>query len=117
MRQIIALETNPNTGGTNNVRAVLWFPISLASARVPKAGFTSAAAGVPGGLTQTELDALADGSVLEEVVSIPYATTTTTAAIKADLIKRWTDRKDYIATVAPTRQFYGVSYDGTTWSS
>ncbi len=118
-RQIIVLDTQPNQGGINQVRAVFWFPISPASAQVPKPSFVSAAAGVTGAgaITPGEQASLESGAVLEEVQTVPYATTTTTAQIKADLIARYGTRASYLAGLQPTRQYFGVYYDGTSWSA
>lgn len=118
-RQIIVLDTQPNSGGILQVRAVFWFPISPASAQVPKPSFVSAAAGVtgPSAITTAEQASLDSGAVLEDVQSIPYATSTSTATIKSDLIARYATRAAYLATLAPTRQYFGVFYDGSTWSA
>lgn len=98
------------------VKAVFWFAVANPLARVPKSG-ASLAADIPGGLTAGELSSLADGSVLEEPVQVSYSTTTTSTVIKADLVKRYADRGAYLATLSPTRQYYGIYYDGSVWSA
>ena len=110
-KQIIVLDTLPGDGGRNMVRAAFWFPIQ-AGKRIPISGATSSWTGASG----QELTALADGSVVEEVVSMPFAASYTAAQIRAALLTAWTDRKAWKDAQPFSGQYYGVYYDGS-WSA
>lgn len=119
-RQIIILDTTKGGDGYTNVNVVQWFPIATQAARVPRTGCRSAASGLAGTaaqITPTEQAALEDGSVREENTTIQFSASTTNAQIKAELVRRYTDRATAIAAEPPTRQYYGVSYDGAAWSA
>lgn len=119
-RQIIILETVKGSDGVTNVRTVQWFPIAAPAARVPAPGFRSAAAALAGTsaqITASEQASLDDGSVREEVVNVQIAASATNAQIKAELVRRYSDRAAAIAAEPPTRQYFGVSYDGAAWSA
>ena len=112
-RQIIILETRPNTGGLTSISAALWFPIGSLAARVPR---NPAISPVPN-VTAAEQTDLESGAVLEEVMTVVYPSGMGTAGIKSDLVNRFSARAAYLATTPPTRQFFGVFYDGTAWSA
>jgi hypothetical protein len=118
-RQIIILETNKAGDGYKSVNTVMWFPIAASNARVPRPGFVSRASSLTGAdaITQTEQTALEDGSVREEASQSQYPDTATNNEIKADLVKRFSSRSTAIAAEPATRQFYGVSYNGSAWSA
>lgn len=118
-RQIIILETRKGVDGVTNVSGANWFAIAAANARVPRLGFISAAAGLTAAkaITPAEQTALEDGSVREEAFTVQLAASTTNAQIQAELVRRYTDRAAAIATEPPTRQFYGSSWDGATWTA
>jgi hypothetical protein len=117
-RQIVLLET-PESGGVMTVTGFFWFAITDVTARVPRPGFTSAGTGLTGtkALTAPEVADLESGAVREERFSITFATSTTNAIIRGELQRRWTDRAADLAAEAPTRQFFGSSWDGTTWTA
>lgn len=111
-KQIIVLETYRGTGqGDSEVRFVFWFSIPAAR-RVPIAGATSAfkTASAP------ELAALADGSVIEEVLQIQVPAGTTTAQVRTRLEARYAARAAEIAALPNVNQFYGTFWDGTSWT-
>lgn len=111
-KQIIILETNPEDGGRNSIRAVYWFGVPLAR-RIVKPAATSGFAAI----SQAELDALKDGSVLEEVRSIELPASFTTAEIKAALQKDYADRLAYLGAQPNKLQYAGVFFDGAAWSA
>ena len=117
-RQIIILETRKSGDGVTQVTGFHWFGILVAAAKVPKPSFVSAGATILGAraITPAEQLALEDGSTREESFAIPYSSSTTTAQIQADLQRRWTDRKAAVDAEPPTRQFFGLAWDGTSWS-
>lgn len=115
-RQIIVLETVKASDGVVAVNVVQWFPIAAATNRTPRPGAVSRAASAITVLP-AEQASLEDGSVREEFINVGYPASMTTAAIKADLQKRYTDRATAIAAEPPIRQFYGVTFDGTAWSA
>lgn len=119
MRQIIVLETRKGGDGVSVVNGFFWFPISNVNARVPRPGFISAGSSLTGAaaITPAEQAALEDGSVREENFAVNFAASTTVAQVKADLVRRYTDRAASVAAEPPTRAFYGLSYDGTSWSA
>lgn len=114
-RQIIALETNPASGGQISVRCAFWFPVP-AGQEAPKSGFVSAVKGaaVP---TQAESDALMAGSVVEEVAIFSFPDNMTTATIKSTLVSLYQRRAVYLASMPWQGKYYGVSYDGAAWSA
>lgn len=118
-RQIVILETRKAGDGVTRITGFNWFPIALATARVPRPGFVSAGVGLTGGaaITAAEQTALEDGLVREETFSTDFAASTTNAQIKAELVRKFVDRAAAIAAEPPMRQFYGVSYDGSVWSA
>jgi hypothetical protein len=118
-RQIILLETQKAGDGITNVNCVFWITITAPTAQVPKAGFTSAAAQLSGAqaITTTEQASLDSGAMREEVLNVVFSASDTTAQMKAELQRRYTDRVAAVNALPPTRAFYGVSFDGTAWSA
>lgn len=120
MRQIIILETRKNLStGKQSVTGAYWFaiPASPAGSRVPRPAFVSAGVSLSGAaaLTTTEQAALEDGSVREESFNVELSLSATNAQIQGELQRQWTDRNTALAAEPPPRQFYGVSWNGTTW--
>lgn len=119
MRRIIILETVASAAtGEVRVTGVFWFSIAAAAAKVPRPGMVSVAAGLSGAavITVDEQAALESGDVREEPFTLSYSSSTSAANIKGDLVQRWNDRNAAIAAAPPTRQFFGVSWNGTAWS-
>jgi hypothetical protein len=113
-KKLIVLETNTNDGGQFTVRVAFWFPI-IASKRVPIPALTKSSWT---GANATEVQALADGSYIEEVKQYSFAASETTANIKIFLAKAWTDRKAYLDTLPYIGQYYGVYLDDVNvWSN
>jgi len=109
MKKIIILDVKKGPGGDTSVQYAFWFPIPLAR-RVPKAGksfYRDASAG--------ELSALQDGSVIEEVNESQF-TGATVAQIKSFLQNKYAIRESAISALPNPNQYYGTSWDGTTWS-
>jgi hypothetical protein len=118
-RQITVLETKPGGDGQTVINGVFWYTISNVLARVPRPQFVSALLSVTGptAITVAEQAQLESGEVKEEVFSITIAASTTLAQAKADLQRRYTDKAAKVAVEPATRQFYGLTFDGTSWSS
>lgn len=118
-RQITVLETVKASDGVTTVRGVFWFPIATVAARVPRPQFVSALISVPApnNVTAAEQATLESGATREEVFSITIAASTTLAQAKADLQRRYTDRASAVALEPATRAMYGLTFDGTNWSS
>lgn len=114
-RQITILETNPAAGGQIAVRCALWFPVT-AGQEVPRPGLVSACKGtaVPVMQEQNDLEA---GKVVEEVQTYLFPDNTSTTAVKANLVAFYQRRAAYLATLPFQGKFYGVVFDGTTWSA
>lgn len=120
MRQIILFETRKNTiTGRQTVSGVYWFPVAAtpAGSRVPQPGFQSQAGTLSGAiaLTPAEQTALEDGSVREETFGLDISLSASNAQIQGELQRQWSDRAAAIAAEPPARQFYGVSWNGTSW--
>lgn len=111
-KQIIILETIPNDGGRNTIKAAYWFAIAV-NRRVPVANLQSAweDASAP------EIAALQDGSILEEVRTIQVATSATVAQTKAALLLDYNDRKTYLDAQPFKLQHAGVYYENNAWSA
>lgn len=118
-RQILLTETRKASDGITQVNGFFWYPIAAANAQVPRPGFVSAGIGFTGAalITPAEQASLEDGSVREESFGRVYPASTTNAQIKADLQKYFTDRSAAVALEPPTRQYFGVSFNGTVWSA
>lgn len=118
-RQIIVLDISQANGGQKAVRVAFWFPIAQAKA-YPKPTFQSAVdptlaqAGQP---SAQEISDLRAGLVLEEVGVYIFASSYTTAQIKADLQQLYTDRLAAVTAQPNPISFYGVSFDGAVWSA
>lgn len=119
MRQIIILDTPRAGDGKTVVTGFNWFPIANVLARVPKPGFQSAGSALDAAhqVTGAEQAALEDGSVREERFNLTFSASTTRVQIEGELARQWTDRKAAIDAEAPSRQFFGRSWDGTTWTA
>lgn len=109
-KRIIVLETIPSDGGFQNVRTALWFPMT---SPIPNPNFESAWPG----RSQAEIDALRSGTVREEQRTFTFPVGMTGAQIKNALESDWTARNTWISTQSPPGQFYGLFFDGTTWSA
>lgn len=118
MRQVVILDT-PEQNGVMQLRGFFWFAIPDGSARIPRPGFVSAGVGLTGAkaLTTQEQADLESGAVREERFDATFATSTPNTVIRAELQRRWSDRAADLSAEAPTRQFYGSSWDGTTWTA
>ena len=118
-RQILLTETAKASDGITVVTGFFWFPIAASNARVPRPAFVSAGVGFTGSalMTAGEQTALEDGSVREERWVKQFSASTTNAQIKAELQRCYVDRTAAVALEPATRQFYGVSFDGTVWSA
>lgn len=118
-RQIVILETRKGGDGVTSVNGFHWFPIAVAAARVPLSSFVSAGASLTGpkAITAAEQTSLDDGSVREERFSVVYPSNVTVANVQADLQDRWTTRKAAVDAEPATRQFYGRTWDGTSWTA
>lgn len=113
MKQIIILESYRGTGqGDEEVKHIFWFPIS-AGRRVPKLEITKSAYR---DATVGEIDALKDGSVLEEAYSIQVPFGKSNADVKALLEARYLARQIEIGALPNPLKFYGTSWDGTNWT-
>jgi hypothetical protein len=114
-RQITVLETNPADGGQISVRCAFWFPVT-AGKEVPKPTYTSVITGaaIP---TGAEDSALKAGQVLEEVKAFTFPDNMSAATIKSTLVTFYARRAAYLATLPFQGQYYGVIYDGTSWSA
>ena len=112
MKEIIILETYRGTGlGDTTLRHCFWFAVPLAR-RVAKPGATSAYKSA----TAPELAALQDGSVYEEVFEIQIPAGTTSNQIRTLLENRYDARQSELSALPNINQYYGTSFDGTTWS-
>lgn len=118
-RQIIVLDTNPADGGNITVKVVFWYQIPQGR-QIPKPSFQSAVdnslAGA-GAVNATEIAALQNGAMLEEVFLRTFPNTYTSAQIKAELQSFWATRNTYVQGLPNPIAFYGVSFDGTAWSA
>jgi hypothetical protein len=118
-RQITVLETVKASDGVTNVRCVFWYNITSVNARVPKPQFVSALLDVssPNNVTPAEQTLLESGQTREELVNITLAASTNVAQAKLELQRRYTDRAAAVAAEPATRALYGLTFDGTVWSS
>jgi hypothetical protein len=119
MREIIVLEVNVADGGNISINFVFWFPV-LVNARVPIPNIVTAVNAVLAGgqaVTTTEFQDLQSGAVVEEYYTRSFPNNYTTAQIKSELQAAWTTRKSYRDTLPNKISNYGLSWDGTVWSS
>ena len=118
-RQITVLETRKAGDGRTAINGVFWFAIPNANARIPRPQYVSALLDVPSpqNVTAAEQAQLESGAVREETFAVDLAASTTLPQAKADLQRRFADRALAVAAEPATRQFYGMTFDGTAWSS
>lgn len=119
MRRIIILEAV--SGSAQGYRYILW--AAVPAARQPfyaNPDFESAwKVGLAGGLTitQGEIDALRNGSVVERVEHFNNATALTLAQVKSQLEDRWNEFQTYVTNHNPWDR-YGSTWDDTpSWTN
>lgn len=119
MREIIVLDVNPADGGYIAVNCVFWFQVPAGSI-VPLPSFQSVVNSNIAGVQQVqpaELQGLMAGTIVEEQYQFRYPNTFSVAQIKAELQTAWATRNTYRGTLPSRVANYGLSWDGTTWSS
>ena len=67
------------------------------------------------GANASDLTALQNGSVLERVETLTMDSAATVPNIKASLQSRYTIFQDEVTNTDKAYQFYGTTWDGTTW--
>jgi hypothetical protein len=111
-KQIIVLDTLGNDGGTLAVTAVFWFPVTSGQ-ESPKPTLTASAWT---GASAPEITALQLGTVIEEVQQYRFPNSYTLNQIKTELVSLYAARKVYLDALPFKGQYYGRSYDGTSWT-
>lgn len=111
-RQVIILDTATTPWGAMDVRFVFWFAVS-AGKQYPNPQATS----IYRGATSTELAAIQAGTVFEQADRIQYPAGTLIAAIQSDLQTRWTAANTAFQAATNPNQFFGASWDGTSWTA
>lgn len=112
-KRIIVLTSSSN-GVELNVSGVMWFVITT-GARPQTSGSLWIASGTSSGASTAENTAIQNGTIYEEVFSRSFPVGTATATIQSALIQAWIDRNAQINGNG-ANVFYGVAYDGTSWS-
>jgi hypothetical protein len=112
-KQIITLETNTADGGQISVRVAMWFPVT-AGKELPRPDMLKSAWS---GASAGEMTALQTGTVVEETRTFNFPNSYTVTQIKAALVAAYATRATYLATLPFQGQYYGIFYDGATWSA
>lgn len=111
-KQIIVQSVSPQVGGETMVNVVFWFPVASGKEYPrPNAG------SVYPGAQAAEITAIQAGSVIEESRSYIIPSNYTKAQAEAFLLAAFNSRQTYLGTRPAVGEFYGVSYDGSAWSS
>lgn len=110
MRQIIILNNNLNLDGTTTVNYVYWISVP---AIIQKAN-PSATSVVPN-ITQAELTALQNGSVIEQQVSSLLSPGFIASDAAATLIRGYTAQQNLYTQQGLAKNYAGAYYDGTSW--
>ena len=118
-RQITVLDTRKAGDGRTQINGAFWFSISNVNARVPRPQYVSVLLNVPSpqNVTAAEQAQVESGEVRDESFAIEIAASTTLPQAKADLQRRYTDRAAAVSAEPATRQFYGLTFDGSAWSA
>jgi len=95
------------------VSFVFWFPIAVGR-RVPlqpgrPSRFPEA--------TNEEIAAINDGSVIEEYDQVIIPSGSTATQVKAALEARYAAREAVLTALPNPNQFFGIFWDGSTWSA
>lgn len=112
MKQIIITSTSSQSGGFLVISVVFWFPVT-AGDELPQSGRDSSYAGA----SAAELAALRTGTVIEETKGFTVPASLPGASIKSLLESAYADRKAYLDGLASPGEYYGTSWDGTSWSA
>ncbi len=111
-KQIIILETRTGQGGDRNVTYAFWVPVT-AGQQMPSPGYNSPYRAI----TMAELMALQSGATIERIYSTQYPGGWSLAQIQNDLITRYNGEAAQLAAQQNPNQYYGQSYDGTSWAA
>jgi len=118
-RQIIVMDRRPSGWpGSHTLRAVFWLAVPTGQ-EIPVAGFTSAVKGTDQP-DATEQQALADGTVMEFVVNYSMPSNYSLPNAKAFLEASYAQCVAAFASATQfgtPGQFYGMKWDGTTWTA
>lgn len=111
MKKIIVLRRVPGDGGTI-LTYLEWHPIATGRQVPLQPGRLSYYAEA----TQEETAAINSGAVIEERYQLAILSSATVAQVKAQLEARYNARQAELDAMPNPNQFYGVTWDGTTWS-
>lgn len=109
-RQIIVLERTPPLGGSFNVTAVFWLPVTVGQ-EAPRPNFISAVKGADAP-DATEIAALQAGTVFEMLTNWQLPATYTLTQARTFLEVAYAAAQ---SAFSPPGQFYGMRWDGTAW--
>ena len=111
MKQIIVLVLNPNQGGIVSIDTLFWFSVPIGR-RIPldaaNSPFTKA--------LPEELNAINDGSVLQEQHAFALPASYTEVQLAAILQRFYADRGAWLAAQTSQGQYFGLTWDGTAWT-
>jgi hypothetical protein len=111
-REIIVLDTTVDGNGNQNIRYLFWLAVG-ANKQLPNPTAVSSYRGA----TVAELASLQSGATVEVLGSTQYPNGTAVATIEADLQARWSTANTAFQALPNLNQFFGASWDGTTWTA
>lgn len=111
-KQIIILENNASEGGLSALRVAFWLA-AVSGQEVPLPQLAQSSWKLA---SSDEIAALQTGAVIEEVRNFTFPTSIGTDDIHKILQIAYQDRVEYLASIPPKGQFYGIFFDGSSWS-
>lgn len=109
MKKIIVLNIT-DSGGFFSIQVVFWFAVT--GTPVPKTNAVSAYSKISG----PELSQISSGAVIEEQYTFQAPHGSTNLQLQTILSGLYNARAAWLAAQLPSNQYYGVSWDGTTWA-
>jgi hypothetical protein len=108
-KEIVILEASSNIPQQLTIRYLLWIPTPFP---IPRPNAQSAWSKADA----TEVQALQDGIIIEEVYSQGFPASMPLDEVKSYMVAHYQSRVTYFQSLAKPGQFYGIFYDGTGWS-
>jgi hypothetical protein len=112
--QVIVL-TESSNGINTTYSGVFWFPIT-SGVRPVSSGSAWMASGSSAGATQTQINAINAGTILEVPWSFTFPTGFSVASIQAFVQQAWVNANAQLNGVGPNL-YYGYNWNGTSWAN
>jgi hypothetical protein len=112
-KQIIILTQSRDNGSSDRrIRFVFWIPVTQVNRRVPLPGASSAYTGA----TEPEIAEIQSGAVIELLLESNVPSGATANQVRTELEARYAAEAARIGALPNPMQFFGTTWDGTTWT-